>query len=94
MSHIKYTFFLFSSISTDILYLTNTQSIDPYKGNYDIFERTYEEITKNKIKEYEAQMQLREHAQVSVVSILPSISMETLEALYCIIARLYAIFDL
>lgn len=52
-------------MSTDILYLTNMQSIEPYKGNYDNFEKTYEELTKNKIREYEAQQQLREHTQVS-----------------------------
>lgn len=52
------------SVSTDVLYLTNTKSIDHYKGNYDNFEKTYEELTKNKIREYEAQQQLRDHTQV------------------------------
>ena len=56
---------LYFSVSTDVLYLTNTKSIDHYKGNYDNFEKTYEELTKNKIREYEAQQQLREHTQVS-----------------------------
>ncbi|XP_067945638.1 ATP-binding cassette sub-family F member 3-like [Watersipora subatra] len=52
-----------NSVSTDIFYLTNTQSIEHYRGNYDNFEKTYEELTRNKIREYEAQTQLREHAQ-------------------------------
>jgi len=54
------------SVSTDIFYLTNTQSIEHFKGNYDNFEKIYDELTKNKIREYEAQQQFREHAQVSI----------------------------
>ena len=60
-----YWIILHFSVSTDVLYLTNTKSIDHYKGNYDNFEKTYEELTKNKIREYEAQQQLRDHTQVS-----------------------------
>ena len=60
-----FDYFIFCSVSTDVLYLTNTKSIDHYKGNYDNFEKTYEELTKNKIREYEAQQQLRDHTQVS-----------------------------
>ena len=59
-----FDYFIFCSVSTDVLYLTNTKSIDHYKGNYDNFEKTYEELTKNKIREYEAQQQLRDHTQV------------------------------
>ena len=52
-----------NAISTDILYLHN-QTIETYKGNYDIFHKTREQRLINQQKEYEAQVQYREHLQV------------------------------
>ena len=54
-----------NAISTDILYLHN-QTIETYKGNYDIFHKTREQRLINQQKEYEAQVQYREHLQVFI----------------------------
>ncbi|CAC5384207.1 ABCF3 [Mytilus coruscus] len=54
-----------NAISTDILYLNN-QLIETYRGNYDIFHKTREQRLINQQKEYEAQVQYREHLQVFI----------------------------
>lgn len=54
-----------NAISTDILYLHN-QTIETYKGNYDVFHKTREQRLINQQKEYEAQVQYREHLQVFI----------------------------
>uniref|UniRef100_A0A6B2EDG5 ATP-binding cassette sub-family F member 3 n=1 Tax=Phlebotomus kandelakii TaxID=1109342 RepID=A0A6B2EDG5_9DIPT len=50
------------SVPTDILYLHN-QRIDPYKGNYEQFEKTKTEKYKAQKREYDAQMANRAHVQ-------------------------------
>lgn len=50
------------SVPTDILYL-HTQRIDPYRGNYENFERTRSERLKSQRREWEAQMAHRAHVQ-------------------------------
>lgn len=50
------------TVPTDILYL-HSQRIDPYRGNYEQFEKTKTEKLKNQQREYEAQMQQRQHVQ-------------------------------
>ncbi|VDI05118.1 ATP-binding cassette, subfamily F, member 3 [Mytilus galloprovincialis] len=54
-----------NAISTDILYLNN-RLIETYRGNYDIFHKTREQRLINQQKEYEAQVQYREHLQVFI----------------------------
>lgn len=49
-------------VPTDILYL-HTQRIDPYRGNYENFERTRSERLKSQRREWEAQMAHRAHVQ-------------------------------
>lgn len=49
-------------VATDILHL-QAQVIDHYKGNYENFSKTRTERLKNQQREYEAQVQLRQHAQ-------------------------------
>ncbi|XP_063923644.1 ATP-binding cassette sub-family F member 3-like [Zophobas morio] len=50
------------TVPTDILHL-HTQRIDAYRGNYDQFEKTKTEKLKNQQREYDAQMQHRQHVQ-------------------------------
>ncbi|KAJ8022132.1 ATP-binding cassette sub-family F member 3 [Holothuria leucospilota] len=52
-------------VATDIIY-QHSCLLDAYKGNYDKFVQTKEEKLKNQIREYEAQMQFRAHAQVFI----------------------------
>nr|XP_023019951.1 ATP-binding cassette sub-family F member 3 [Leptinotarsa decemlineata] len=50
------------TVPTDILHL-HSQRIEAYRGNYEQFERTKTEKLKNQQREYEAQMQQRQHVQ-------------------------------
>ncbi|KAG5889243.1 hypothetical protein JTB14_006379 [Gonioctena quinquepunctata] len=50
------------TVPTDILHL-HSQRIEPYRGNYEQFDRTKTEKLKNQQREYEAQMQQRQHVQ-------------------------------
>ncbi|XP_019881799.1 ATP-binding cassette sub-family F member 3 [Aethina tumida] len=50
------------SVPTDILHL-HSQRIESYRGNYEQFEKTKNEKLKNQQREYEAQMQQRQHVQ-------------------------------
>ncbi|XP_059618870.1 ATP-binding cassette sub-family F member 3 [Phlebotomus argentipes] len=50
------------TVPTDILYL-HSQRIDPYKGNYEQFEKTKTEKYKAQKREYDAQMANRAHVQ-------------------------------
>ncbi|CAG9821893.1 unnamed protein product [Phaedon cochleariae] len=50
------------AVPTDILHL-HSQRIEAYRGNYEQFERTKTEKLKNQQREYEAQMQQRQHVQ-------------------------------
>ncbi|XP_046390041.1 ATP-binding cassette sub-family F member 3 [Ischnura elegans] len=50
------------TVPTDILHL-HSQRIDPYKGNYENFEKIKTEKLKNQQREYEAQQQHRAHVQ-------------------------------
>ncbi|GFP84412.1 ABC transporter f family member 3 [Phtheirospermum japonicum] len=51
-----------NTVVTDILHLQG-QKLSTYRGNYDIFERTREEQTKNKQKAFEANERSRAHMQ-------------------------------
>ncbi|KAL3649604.1 ATP-binding cassette sub- F member 3 [Castilleja foliolosa] len=51
-----------NTVVSDILHLQG-QKLSTYKGNYDIFERTREEQTKNKQKAFEANERSRAHMQ-------------------------------
>ncbi|KAL1501844.1 hypothetical protein ABEB36_007094 [Hypothenemus hampei] len=50
------------SVPTDILHL-HSQRIEAYRGNYEQFEKTKTEKLKNQQREYEAQLQQRQHVQ-------------------------------
>ncbi|XP_030751245.1 ATP-binding cassette sub-family F member 3 [Sitophilus oryzae] len=50
------------SVPTDILHL-HSQRIEAYRGNYEQFEKTKNEKMKNQQREYEAQLQQRQHVQ-------------------------------
>ncbi|CAG9760561.1 unnamed protein product [Ceutorhynchus assimilis] len=50
------------TVPTDILYL-HSQRIEPYRGNYEQFEKTKTEKLKNQQREYDAQLQQRQHVQ-------------------------------
>jgi ATP-binding cassette subfamily F protein 3 len=54
-----------NSVATDILHLHSMQ-LECYRGNYEVFHKTREEKIKNRIKEYEAQKQYRDHIQVGL----------------------------
>lgn len=49
-------------VPTDILHL-HARKLDCYKGDYSTFVKTRADRTRNQMKEYEAQMQARAHAQ-------------------------------
>jgi ATP-binding cassette subfamily F protein 3 len=51
-----------SSICTDIIHM-HSQGLDPYRGNYETFVQTKTEKLKSQQREYEAQMQYRQHLQ-------------------------------
>ncbi|KAF7287316.1 ATP-binding cassette sub-family F member 3 [Rhynchophorus ferrugineus] len=50
------------AVPTDILHL-HSQRIETYRGNYEQFEKTKTEKLKNQQREYEAQLQQRQHVQ-------------------------------
>lgn len=50
---------------TDIVHL-HSQRLDSYRGDYENFIKTKEDRLKNQQREYEAQMQYRQHIQVRV----------------------------
>ncbi|RZC36649.1 ATP-binding cassette sub-family F member 3 [Asbolus verrucosus] len=50
------------TVPTDILHL-HSQRIEAYRGNYEQFEKTKTEKLKNQQREYDAQMQHRQHVQ-------------------------------
>jgi ATP-binding cassette subfamily F protein 3 len=50
------------SVSTDILHLHHGK-LDAYKGSFSNFVGTREEMVRNQIREYEAQLQYRKHLQ-------------------------------
>lgn len=54
-----------NSVATDILHLHN-QKIIPYKGNYENYLKTKTENLKNQQREYEAQVEYRQHIQVFI----------------------------
>lgn len=49
---------------TDIIHL-QSQRLDSYRGDYENFIKTKEDRLKNQQREYEAQLQYREHIQVN-----------------------------
>uniref|UniRef100_A0A8C9W531 ATP-binding cassette sub-family F member 3 n=1 Tax=Scleropages formosus TaxID=113540 RepID=A0A8C9W531_SCLFO len=54
-----------NAVATDILHL-HSQRLDSYRGNYENFVKTKEDRLKNQQREYEAQLQYREHIQVFI----------------------------
>lgn len=54
-----------NAIVTDVFHM-HSKRLDPYKGDYDMFERIMTEKLKNQQKEYEALQLQREHTQVSI----------------------------
>jgi len=54
-----------NSVATDILHLNN-QQIVPYRGNYENFLKTRNENLKNQQREYEAQLEYRQHIQIFI----------------------------
>eukprot|EP00794_Sanderia_malayensis_P015302 gene15302-16879_t len=53
------------SVATDIIML-HSKSLDCYKGNYSVFEKTKDDKLRNQQREYEAQKQYRDHLQAFV----------------------------
>ncbi|XP_047195494.1 ATP-binding cassette sub-family F member 3 [Hippoglossus stenolepis] len=54
-----------NAVVTDIVHL-HTQRLDSYRGNYENFIKTKEDRLKNQQREYEAQLQYRQHIQVFI----------------------------
>uniref|UniRef100_A0A3B1IHX2 ATP binding cassette subfamily F member 3 n=1 Tax=Astyanax mexicanus TaxID=7994 RepID=A0A3B1IHX2_ASTMX len=54
-----------NAVATDIIHL-HTQRLDSYRGDYENFIKTKEDRLKNQQREYEAQLQYREHIQVFI----------------------------
>ena len=54
-----------NSVAQEILYL-HSQKIDPYRGNYENFLKTKTENLKNQQREYEAQLEYRQHIQIFI----------------------------
>ena len=52
-----------NAVVTDIVHL-HSQRLDSYRGNYENFIKTKEDRLKNQHREYEAQLQYRQHIQV------------------------------
>lgn len=50
---------------TDIVHL-HSQRLDSYRGDYENFIKTKEDRLKNQHREYEAQLQYRQHIQVTL----------------------------
>lgn len=53
-----------NAVVTDIVHL-HTQRLDSYRGDYENFIKTKEDRLKNQQREYEAQLQYRQHIQVA-----------------------------
>ncbi|XP_063350470.1 ATP-binding cassette sub-family F member 3 [Pelmatolapia mariae] len=54
-----------NAVVTDIIHL-HSQRLDSYRGNYENFIKTKEDRLKNQQREYEAQLQYRQHIQVFI----------------------------
>uniref|UniRef100_A0A3Q3W7B7 ATP-binding cassette sub-family F member 3 n=1 Tax=Mola mola TaxID=94237 RepID=A0A3Q3W7B7_MOLML len=54
-----------NAVVTDIVHL-HSQRLDSYRGNYENFIKTKEDRLKNQHREYEAQLQYRQHIQVFI----------------------------
>nr|QUF59464.1 ATP-binding cassette transporter Abcf3 [Brachionus angularis] len=54
-----------NAVAQEILFLHN-QIIEPYRGNYENFLKTRNENLKNQQREYEAQLEYRQHIQVFI----------------------------
>ncbi|KAM9318944.1 LOW QUALITY PROTEIN: ATP-binding cassette sub-family F member 3 [Pholidichthys leucotaenia] len=54
-----------NAVVTDIVHL-HSQRLDSYRGNYENFMKTKEDRLKNQQREYEAQLQYRQHIQVFI----------------------------
>jgi ATP-binding cassette, subfamily F, member 3 len=54
-----------NSVSQEILFL-HSQKIENYRGNYENFLKTRAENLKNQLREYEAQLEYRQHIQVFI----------------------------
>ncbi|XP_056139288.1 ATP-binding cassette sub-family F member 3 [Lampris incognitus] len=54
-----------NAVVTDIVHL-HSQRLESYRGNYENFVKTKEDRLKNQQREYEAQLQYREHIQVFI----------------------------
>ncbi|XP_029922411.1 ATP-binding cassette sub-family F member 3 [Myripristis murdjan] len=54
-----------NAVVTDIIHL-HSQRLDSYRGDYENFVKTKEDRLKNQQREYEAQLQYREHIQVFI----------------------------
>ncbi|XP_072318107.1 ATP-binding cassette sub-family F member 3 [Eucyclogobius newberryi] len=54
-----------NAVVTDIIHL-HTQRLDSYRGDYENFVKTKEDRLKNQQREYEAQVQYRQHIQVFI----------------------------
>lgn len=54
-----------NAVASEILHLHN-QKIELYRGNYENFLKTKAENMKNQQREYEAQMEYRQHIQVFI----------------------------
>lgn len=52
-----------NAVVTDIIHL-HSQRLDSYRGDYENFLKTKEDRLKNQQREYEAQLQYRQHIQV------------------------------
>ena len=50
-------------VATDVIHL-QSQKLDHYKGDFEVFMKTRVEKLKNQQREYEAQKQYRDHIQV------------------------------
>lgn len=57
------------SIATDILHM-HDEKLDSYRGNFSQFEGVRNERVRNSQKEYEAQMQYRQHVRMAVFLLL------------------------
>uniref|UniRef100_A0A3Q2NMZ5 ATP-binding cassette sub-family F member 3 n=1 Tax=Fundulus heteroclitus TaxID=8078 RepID=A0A3Q2NMZ5_FUNHE len=54
-----------NAVATDIIHL-HSQRLDSYRGDYENFLKTKEDRLKNQQREYEAQLQYRQHIQVFI----------------------------
>ena len=54
-----------NSVAQEILHL-HSQKIDCYRGNYENFLKIKTENTKNQHREYEAQLEYRQHIQIFI----------------------------